>query len=108
LIQTTYLSGTKPTDTTYLKGPVTAAASYDVLSGTPLKDVFRELEKYGRDLRNIGGCPGTYLNISLPNGPQLITAVRPKETSHPMWLRSLHIMLVVWLITIAPSTLGRS
>jgi len=58
LIQTTHLTGTKPTDTTNLKDPAAAASYYDVLSGTPLRDVARELEKYGRGLRNMGGCSG--------------------------------------------------
>ncbi len=55
-----YLTGTKPTDTTYLKDPAAATGHYDVLSGTPLKDVARELEKYGRGLRNMGGCSGLF------------------------------------------------
>ena len=54
LIQTTHLTGTKPTDTTNLKNPAAAASYYNVLSGTPLRDVTRELEEYGRGLRNMG------------------------------------------------------
>ena len=60
LIQTTYLTGTKPTGTTYLKEPAAATGLYGVLSGTPLKDVARELEKYGRGSRNMGGCSGLF------------------------------------------------
>jgi len=37
---------------------VAAESYYDVLNGTPLRDVARELEKYGWGLRNMGGCSG--------------------------------------------------
>ena len=69
LIQTTHLTGTKPTETTYLKDSAAAAIYYDVLSGTPLRDVAKELEKYGRGLRNMGGCSGTSLDLFLYSNP---------------------------------------
>jgi hypothetical protein len=62
LIETTSLTGTKPTDPTLLKDPAKASTYYDVLSGTTLKDVAVELEKYNRGLSNMGGYSGRPLD----------------------------------------------
>ncbi len=63
LIQTTKLTGTARTITSTLRDPSAAAGYYDVLCGTPMKEVARELEKEGRALINMGGCSG----LSQPN-----------------------------------------
>ena len=57
-IQTTKLNGTTRSLTATLRDPYAAAGYYDVICGTPMKEVARELEKEGRALINMGGCSG--------------------------------------------------
>lgn len=61
LIQTTKLVGTTRTITASLRNPSAAEGYYDVLCGTPMKEVAKALEKEGRALINMGGCSGSSL-----------------------------------------------